>query len=193
VIVSPTLTATSYKRGSGSHATGNAIDLAIAGFGDKIFASEADRHDYYFSVYFDLIDRLDHGRIRVALPPDCLHFHIDTTSPVTGTAGGYERLRNEGGRCILQEYRDYDLPGIKAFVADWMREAYGFANWQPQWVWGGLEVIYGRLATSQVNEAATMVDKAFALGVDERDYLSLLGLGGIGALAALVFLFLYKK
>jgi len=70
----PDLHVTSYARNKGSHANFNAIDIALPKM-DRAPCGEF--WFYYFTTAFLLWQAQRQGRVYIAAPPECPHFHIE--------------------------------------------------------------------------------------------------------------------
>ena len=114
----PPLTVTSYMRRSGSHATGNALDLMVSDFGSLRWSPE-QKAQIYFDVYFSLAEKLDRSaRLDMVRPPGCLHYHIQ---PANLPEFGLEINRN----CSFEGRQPMTLARLETWASNYMQVTYG--------------------------------------------------------------------
>ncbi len=111
----PDLKVTSFKRGTGSHATGNALDIAL----DMPNASRAKGSKYWF-FYFLTIEMLwmiqRRGRVRAAIPPQCPHFHLETGNEKPFIGMELVRFDKKTSSCIAENI--YEVPKTETKLAN---------------------------------------------------------------------------
>lgn len=83
----PDFKVTSYKRGSGSHATGYAVDITLDWSGDR--SEKSSYWYYYFQTISWLWIRQRRGECRFAVPPNCPHYHLYSNAKLSY---GYELI-----------------------------------------------------------------------------------------------------
>lgn len=98
----PDFRVTSYIRGdSPSHSKGNTIDI------EPIWRpgiSQSEKYYQYFYIWNWLATAQTKGVTRFAVPPNCLHYHIENDP--SQNAVGYELLTKKNGQCAVQTSSD---------------------------------------------------------------------------------------
>lgn len=97
----PDFTVTSHKRATGSHATGQAIDIApIYPFDDKDQKYKKDSRFwfYYFHTFFALWAVQNHGLTMLAVPRVCPHLHLYNRQDINQV--GVEWIQKQKGQCV---------------------------------------------------------------------------------------------
>ena len=199
----PELVITSfYRAGSaGTHGRHEAIDLMISNFRDIEWPAGAGMPDaiaqadnYYFSVYFDLYQRLNTpGKIRFAVPYDCMHYHIDESETAGLKTAGYEVIKEVDGRCKLLDLADTSLEDALNVASAHMRTQHGWYEWEPEWVFGQLTFLYDRIPTDQGEEAEFFLEKRFGSSFLDIDWVELLAPGLASTILLAIFLLLPRK
>jgi len=120
----PDFQVTSYKRKTGTHAKGFAFDIAISGNWDK--GPGSTYWYYYFETIFMLWAAQRRGRVWLAAPPFCSHYHIDTepNQAYMGLEWTYPRKQPNGKtECVynnhIEQMKVSDAQGVFANAVDY--------------------------------------------------------------------------
>lgn len=111
----PDFKVTSHKRATGSHSTGNALDITL----DLANASREKGAKYWF-FYFLTIEMLwlvqRRGRVRAAIPPQCPHFHLETGSEKPFIGMELVRFDKKTGQCVAENV--YQVPKTETALSN---------------------------------------------------------------------------
>lgn len=91
----PDFVVTSYYRKQGSHSTYKAFDIAIKGNFDR--SPGSIYWFYYFQTAFLLWAAQRQGKVNIAAPPDCPHFHLENDPSFSRM--GIEWIKYSKGNC----------------------------------------------------------------------------------------------
>lgn len=132
----PNLTITQYyNAASTSHSKKLALDIAIYDY-RNLNLDAYTKLSLYFSVFLFLESLMPAGRIRVAKPPYCLHFHTDMS---VSKDIGFENLKVVDGLCRFVSTGNFtSMDNAIENIRVWMANPF----WEPMvWPTGGFDIM----------------------------------------------------
>lgn len=171
----PDFVVTSHVRDKGTHASGNAVDIALEWTGDK--SPSSPFWYYYIQTALMLWAAQRSGVTRAAVPPICPHFHIER-KPDVSIIGLEFITKDTQGRCTFltsQEYSKTDVLLTTNFANDWKYSigAEYIATWQ--YVWEDMRTKYATVIIPKKKPRVNIyADESGKLPISEADLQSLL-------------------